>query len=1521
MQTRKGAQVLVMAGTHWMLCAAGLFLIKGTQSSPPPLPCTEPCLCQKGPLVNCSSAGLSQTQRDIPSSITELDLSHNLLNSFSLLGPSWGLTNLWIGYNSLTHLSLCVERTWRGKRGRKILSHSRGRCLSWAPALQLLSAEGNQLETIPEGIGGSEFLQVLQISHNRISDLRPGDLSRNPLLRELHLQHNRISSLNPLALRDMPGLRVLDLSFNFLTTIPPSAYLALRNLNLFVEVSGNRWRCDCSLQGVRRWMAYDRDRNQKQTWSGVVCSYPSAHAGTDLLHLEDSDLTCSTAENRTGVHQDVTVDTGTDILLPCGSPNQDSTWWTPKGQLPGSQTGLLISDVTEKDVGLYVCVSGPDDAFVSIFNLRIHKTLRERGTRSLHRERLGNNPEFSSQKSDLQRTQWTQSDLVLAVCLSVFITLVVAFILGALARPLLDVLWKRYCRCCKCIKKSPAQAQSVTTAGQGPYDNKAYSDDEEDVETYRERRVTFSRHPSEIMDHNSVPYYDTVANARRGNQTGEFDIVQERDTSHPSLEVKNSSKDKKPRARDLVSSSSSQQDNRETDIKIGERHPSDVSLSKEFEPIPEPDELHGKQSSSESSHSDQERSDRDQDMDWPNDILAQRLEKEHKNNPWEPQSPTKEEDSKEQHSDWRQTIKESNLLNYELWNDSGESFEFSDVSGRSSCRDLSGSALINHPRKESEKAQNYEPLATDEREIDISSSCDSGNKPTEETANPETDAPKEDTLTTQEICPDPAVKSDLKHDFSLDEQLSDSSSDSGGEPTTYTVNESYEDEGHDDNQDPSLRFGDIKVSFAPRKAVNIEISNEGPQYLPEPEMRWTGEISTKQSLPQPSMPSDRAWVEDPPVPVHITRFDGVQFGDPLIPVYIPKFSKILGIHPPQKAKTASSKNPPPTESSSSSESDIETTENSQKLDREIPQLSHSGNILNPGDINISIAPRKALNISFPREGFQYHPELETTSPILGLSSQNAITPKETLSQHPLPAERRAGESPVYNPSFRRHLDIQSPHDIPPAAPSSPPPANSSSSSSESDEVTTINQTVREKAKFPSSSFSLAGIGVSLAPRKALNIGFSKDGIQYQSEPYYQEITAAPNSPPAAGFTSSSKIEDESNMYQKREEEETQVPESPFMPAGSDVSFAPRRALNIGLSKDKLYHPHPEVKSKLSGPGLISQTAVCINNEGFKIDTKPLSQLSLKKTQLTTAPQTPQPSGLPSSSSSSSDSENERKTQKTVEDKATVPDDTYQYPSLSPGDTPRNVSYTQTKAERKPKTTGRPESSGLGGLKVLSEMRRWSDTSTDLNVPFAPKRHHNMNFDSSDSSTDHVSQRTTTDHISPMQSSINRKDGAFEEEPKHLPTLSLSKTSRFFSTPTPTDEAGPRQSSLQIPRHRRRLVVGIQPPLTPPAVPGTPPPLSPEGEVAAGTGWRSRGQQRAMDGFGRTSMTKGEDEEKRYMGLTTAKPFGTVRPYQRSVTSETVTTTQDVEMSDSDGSDLSVAATTLHLNTHKEGSEA
>ncbi|KAJ8333244.1 hypothetical protein SKAU_G00421400 [Synaphobranchus kaupii] len=395
-----------MRHSSWRVCAAVILIfLWGALCSPS---CPSSCLCQGGSLINCSSVGPTLLPLHFPVSVTILDLSRNGLSSLPFRPyrtPLPHLTHLHLGHNQLTHLSLCEAPP-----------REAGLCETWAPTLELLSAERNQLQHIPEGVCGSTFLHVLSLSHNRISILRDQDLQGCAHLRELHLQHNLITALTPLAFRQMHKLRILDLSFNTLSTFPMLAYLSLRSLNTQVEVSSNPWKCDCRLQALRRWMGVARD---SPPWQ-VVCEEPPGVAGRDLLHLDDTDLTCNTPEEGVGLHQEVTVHLGAEILLPCWVSDQDLSrafWWTPNGSVRQASAehggGLLIPGVRERDQGLYMCVSGATQEPAVMFTVHV---------------RGGAEPA-------LRGGDRTRADLTLAVCLSVFLTFIAAFALGTGHRP------------------------------------------------------------------------------------------------------------------------------------------------------------------------------------------------------------------------------------------------------------------------------------------------------------------------------------------------------------------------------------------------------------------------------------------------------------------------------------------------------------------------------------------------------------------------------------------------------------------------------------------------------------------------------------------------------------------------------------------------------------------------------------------------------------------------------------------------------------------------------------------------------------------------------------------------------------------------------------------------------------------------------------------------------------------------------------------------------------------------------
>uniref|UniRef100_A0A3B3CBX4 Leucine rich repeat containing 66 n=2 Tax=Oryzias melastigma TaxID=30732 RepID=A0A3B3CBX4_ORYME len=550
-----------------LLATALLYALSSSSSSPF---CPESCSCQTASLLNCSLSGLTSVPQLIPGAFSELDFSHNYLSSVKPRQPHQNLRKLWLGNNTISHLSLCVERhvkSWRrfrtgGERG----------CQGWAPTLQMLSVERNQLERLPKGLGGVPSLRVLWLAFNKISVLQPGELSDLHQLEELHLQHNLITHLHPQMFQDLIQLRVLDLRFNLMTTLHPLMYLNLHNIGAHVALDGNRWKCDCNLRSLRRRMAYD-DARGVEVWN-VMCASPSKLLGTDLLQLKEEDLQCLSPENSPDLHQDVTVYRGSQILLSCSA--EDSVWWTPGVPAPERHKdgGLLITDISETNTGLYVCVSEGQQV-VSVFNLQISQIESAAKTRSLPRTRREITPQ--------SREGITQSTLTLAICLSVIITFLVAFILGVATRPYIDLLWKRIT-----TKKGSSASNSVSSVEQRHYENAAFSNSDEAVEggPYRERRVTF-RNEDDIENIN-VQYYDTVASSDQNSVASEEVFASEEGPNTQESECDQGMQQMNAAERQNGASSET------TSMQIHQV---------EFEHIPDPDELENRSLSSSSDSS------------------------------------------------------------------------------------------------------------------------------------------------------------------------------------------------------------------------------------------------------------------------------------------------------------------------------------------------------------------------------------------------------------------------------------------------------------------------------------------------------------------------------------------------------------------------------------------------------------------------------------------------------------------------------------------------------------------------------------------------------------------------------------------------------------------------------------------------------------------------------------------------------------------------------------------------------
>ncbi|XP_049337794.1 titin homolog isoform X2 [Astyanax mexicanus] len=660
--------------------------------------CPTPCLCQQTPLLNCSSSGLSESPSHIPATATALDLSHNAIRSLVPLGRARlrGLQHLWVGDNALESLSMCLGK---GVEGTKSLPRRKEWCVSWAPDLQLLSAQRNQLKRLPKGLGRIKSLQVLQFAHNQISELGPADLADCTHLREVHLQHNLIHTIHPQAFKDLTNLQVLDLSYNLLTIVPLPAFLSLRNLNTFVSISGNRWRCDCNLQTIRRWLSFDNELGNP-TWK-VDCFSPAHHAGKDLIHLEESDLKCPPPEFSTpGLLKEVTVDEGTEVLLSCGDTSQGLTqtrWWIPQGHVSENQQVLFISNITEQHAGHYVCISGAQEQHVSIFNLHVRKRVYETRQRR------------EAQNVNMVRNVRAveQSQFVLAVCLSVFITFIVAFILGVVLRPFLDKLWQRIRN--KRDSRSSSANSRTSSAQPRPYDNEGFSDTDEPVQEVRVgSRVTFGG-VTEVNDNaGNIPYYVTVEDTKSDSSSEDnMDVEASYENTHGREPLTNTvithveMEDLRGKESSIPSSSIPVS----KELPLREENPRtsvETTEAVELEAIPDPEdsiELEEKRISSVS---------RESGLPQEQGSIYEVIESEEQS--VDPPTVTTLDDEESYTDNTEATIlgfttdpfsgtlsdlNEENVddLDRDLWNDSGESFSFPDESPRSSSRTTQGAVL------------------------------------------------------------------------------------------------------------------------------------------------------------------------------------------------------------------------------------------------------------------------------------------------------------------------------------------------------------------------------------------------------------------------------------------------------------------------------------------------------------------------------------------------------------------------------------------------------------------------------------------------------------------------------------------------------------------------------------------------------------------------------------------------------------------------------------------------------------
>uniref|UniRef100_A0A3B4T8Z9 Toll-like receptor 22 n=2 Tax=Seriola dumerili TaxID=41447 RepID=A0A3B4T8Z9_SERDU len=153
--------------------------------------------------------------------LTRLKLTYNFPGSINdtLLQSCSKLTELNLAANDLTELSRFSLRAMK--------------------RLKRLDLHKNYLTSVPLAIRSLSTLQILQLSHNFIAELRCSDFHNLTRLTELNLSYNRISILKRCVFQEMNYLKVLKAKHNLISEFDGTFKFTLQNLQVLNLYSNN----------------------------------------------------------------------------------------------------------------------------------------------------------------------------------------------------------------------------------------------------------------------------------------------------------------------------------------------------------------------------------------------------------------------------------------------------------------------------------------------------------------------------------------------------------------------------------------------------------------------------------------------------------------------------------------------------------------------------------------------------------------------------------------------------------------------------------------------------------------------------------------------------------------------------------------------------------------------------------------------------------------------------------------------------------------------------------------------------------------------------------------------------------------------------------------------------------------------------------------------------------------------------------------------------------------------------------
>ncbi|KFP84984.1 Leucine-rich repeat neuronal protein 3, partial [Acanthisitta chloris] len=243
--------------------------------------------------------------------------------------------------------------------------------LQKATNLKFLDLNKNPINRIRRG-DFSNMLHLKELGINNMPELISIDslaVDNLPDLRKIEATNNpRLSYIHPNAFYRLPKLESLMLNSNALSALYRSTIESLPNLKE-VSIHSNPIRCDC----VIRWINMNKTNIRFMEPESLFCVDPPEFQGQNVrqIHFREMMEICLPLIAPESFPSTLDLKTGSHISLHCratAEPEPEIYWITPSGHrlLPNtisdkyyihSEGTLDISDVTQRESGLYTCIA------------------------------------------------------------------------------------------------------------------------------------------------------------------------------------------------------------------------------------------------------------------------------------------------------------------------------------------------------------------------------------------------------------------------------------------------------------------------------------------------------------------------------------------------------------------------------------------------------------------------------------------------------------------------------------------------------------------------------------------------------------------------------------------------------------------------------------------------------------------------------------------------------------------------------------------------------------------------------------------------------------------------------------------------------------------------------------------------------------------------------------------------------------------------------------------------------------